>query len=117
MSKARVVIAAVEIEHRPVSEVAREYQAARSWITLLGRYRAGGEAGLEPRSRRPRSNPRQTPAEVEDRVVQLRKRLHEQGLDASRRRRAMLSLSSARVCPVGGSLDELFAEDAFFVER
>src|SRR5690349_2453027 len=83
MSKARLVIAAVEVEHRPISEVARDYRVARSWIyTLLARYRAEGEAGLEPRSRRPRTNPRQLAAQVEERIVELRKQLLEQGLDA-----------------------------------
>jgi transposase InsO family protein len=83
MSKARLVIAAVEVEHRPISEVARDYRVARSWIyTLQARYRAEGEAGLEPRSRRPHSNPRQLPAPIEERIVELRKQLLEQGLDA-----------------------------------
>lgn len=83
MSKARLVVAAVEIEHRRISEVARDYRVARSWIyTLLARYRAEGEAGLEPRSRRPTSNPRQLPAAVEERIIKLRKQLVEQGLDA-----------------------------------
>lgn len=83
MSKARLVIAAVVLEHRPISEVARDYQVARSWIyTLLARYRADGEAGLEPRSRRPRTNPRQLDPTVEDRIIELRKQLTEQGLDA-----------------------------------
>ena len=41
MSKARLVITAVITEGRPVSEVARDYGAARSWVcTLLARYRA-----------------------------------------------------------------------------
>lgn len=83
MSKARLVVAAVEIEHRPISEVARDYRVARSWIyVLLARYRAQGQAGLEPRSRRPASNPRQLPATVEERIIKLRKQLGEQGLDA-----------------------------------
>lgn len=47
MSKARLVITAVIIEKRPVSEVARSYGVARSWIyTLLARYQAEGEAAL-----------------------------------------------------------------------
>jgi transposase InsO family protein len=83
MSKARLVIAAVEIEHRPISQVARDYRVARSWIyTLLARYRAEGEAGLVPRSRRPHTNPRQHDQAVEERIVELRKQLTEQGLDA-----------------------------------
>src|SRR5689334_12137791 len=43
MSKARLVITAVITEKRPVSEVARDYGVARSWVcTLLARYRAEG---------------------------------------------------------------------------
>jgi transposase len=54
MSKARLVISAVIAEKRPVSDVARAYGVARSWIyTLLARHRAEGEAAFEPRSRRP----------------------------------------------------------------
>jgi transposase len=49
MSKARLVVAAVAFEHRPISEVARDYHVARSWIyTLLARYRAEGAAGRAP---------------------------------------------------------------------
>ena len=48
MSKARLVITAVTVEKRPVSEVARSYGVARSWIyTLLARYQAEGEAAFE----------------------------------------------------------------------
>jgi DNA-binding phage protein len=35
MSKARLVITAVIVEKRPVSEVARSYGVARSWIYAL----------------------------------------------------------------------------------
>jgi transposase len=61
MSKARLVITAVTVEKRPVSEVARAYGVARSWVyALLERYRAEGEAAFEPgrggrRPHRPRS--------------------------------------------------------------
>ena len=58
MSKARLVITAVIVEKRPVSEVARAYGVARSWVyALLARYRAEGEAAFEPRSRRPKTSP------------------------------------------------------------
>ena len=58
MSKARLVITAVTVEKRPVSEVARSYGVARSWIyALLARYEAEGEAAFEPRSRRPKTSP------------------------------------------------------------
>jgi transposase InsO family protein len=83
MSKARLVITAVTIEERPVSEVARSYGVARSWIyTLLARYRAEGEAAFEPRSRRPGTSPSAISPEVVGLITLLRKDLAGQGLDA-----------------------------------
>jgi transposase InsO family protein len=83
MSKARLVITAVIVEKRPVSEVARTYGVARSWIyTLLARYRAEGDAAFEPRSRRPLTSPAAISAEAVELIVALRKDLAGQGLDA-----------------------------------
>jgi transposase InsO family protein len=83
MSKARLVITAVTVEKRPVSEVARSYGVARSWIcTLLDRYRAEGEAAFEPRSRRPGTSPTAVSDEAVELIVRLRKELSGQGLDA-----------------------------------
>ncbi len=83
MSKARLVITAVTVENRPVSEVARSYGVARSWIyTLLARYAAEGEAAFEPRSRRPEMSPRAIPQATVSLITGLRKELSGQGLDA-----------------------------------
>jgi transposase InsO family protein len=83
MSKARLVITAVIVEKRSVSEVARAYGVARSWIyTLLARYRAEGEAAFEPRSRRPRTSPTAISDAAVELIVRLRKDLAGQGLDA-----------------------------------
>src|SRR5882672_11229655 len=83
MSKARLVITAVTVEKRPVSEVARAYGVARSWIyTLLRRYRAEGEAAFEPRSRRPDTSPGAIGDATVDLIIRLRKDLAGQGLDA-----------------------------------
>jgi transposase InsO family protein len=83
MSKARLVITAVTIEKRPVSEVARAYGVARSWIyALLARYRAEGEAAFEPRSRRPGTSPAAISDATVDLIIALRKELAGQGLDA-----------------------------------
>jgi hypothetical protein len=72
--KARLVITAVTVENRQVSEVARSYGVARSWIhTLLARYQAEGEAAFEPRSRRPKSSPSAISPDVADLIVRLRK--------------------------------------------
>jgi leucine-zipper of insertion element IS481 len=62
MSKARLVITAVIVERRRVSEVARTYGVARSWIyKLLARYAAEGEAAFGSRSRRPKTHPGRHP--------------------------------------------------------
>jgi transposase InsO family protein len=83
MSKARLVITAVMIEKRPVSEVARACGVARSWIyTLLARYRAEGEAAFGPRSRRPGTSPAAIGPGTVELIVRLRKELAGQGLDA-----------------------------------
>ncbi|WP_246371521.1 IS481 family transposase [Nocardioides pelophilus] len=83
MSKARLVITAVVVEHRPVAEVALAYGVARSWIyELLARYRDDGEAAFEPRSRRPHTTPNATSPETVELVLRLRKELTEAGHDA-----------------------------------
>jgi transposase InsO family protein len=84
MSLARLVVTAVKVEGRSKSEVARDYGVSRRWVhELVRRYEAeGGEAGLEPRSRRPPRSPQATPRAVEDEIVALRKSQSDQGLDA-----------------------------------
>lgn len=83
MSKARLVITAVVLEGRSVSEVARHYGVSRSWVyELVARYRTEGETAFEPRSRRPTSRPDATPTETIELVVALRQRLTLDGLDA-----------------------------------
>jgi len=83
MSMAQLVVAAVLTEGRSKSEVAREYGVSRRWvITIVQRFLAEGEAGLEPRSRRPRRSPAQLDAAVENEIVRLRKQLTEAGHEA-----------------------------------
>jgi transposase InsO family protein len=83
MSLARLVVAAVVAEGRSKSEVARDYGVSRRWVQkLTARYLAEGEAGLEQRSRRPLSSPQQIAAELEEQIVELRKTLATEGLDA-----------------------------------
>jgi transposase len=83
MGMAQLVVAAVVVEQRSKSEVARQYRVSRRWvITLVQRYLAEGEAGLAPRSRRPLRSPRRTPVAVEDEIVKLRKELDRGGHEA-----------------------------------
>ncbi len=83
MSLGRLVVAAVKVEGRSKSGVARDYGVSRRWVhVLVRRFEAEGEAGLEARSRRPRRSPQQTPAGAEDEIVEIRKHLADEGLDA-----------------------------------
>jgi transposase len=79
---ARLVVTAVLVEGRSKSGVARDYGVSRRWvITLVQRFLAEGEAGLDPRSCRPRRSPHRVSEAVEDEVVELRKELRDLGHD------------------------------------
>jgi transposase InsO family protein len=83
MGMARYVVDAVLLEGRSAREVAVAHGVSRSWIyELIARYRAGGYEALEPRSRRPRSCKHQTPCDVVEAIVELRRELQAQGHDA-----------------------------------
>ena len=54
MGMQELVVAAVLVEGRTKSEVARDYGVSRRWvITLVGRYLAQGEAGIGERRGQP----------------------------------------------------------------
>jgi transposase InsO family protein len=83
MSLARLVVTAVRIEGRTKAEVGRDYGVSPRWVyELVRRFDAEGEAGLAPRSRRPRHNPYRVSAALEDEIVELRKDLLDLGVDA-----------------------------------
>src|ERR1700728_5209534 len=68
---------------RPIKSLARTHEVSPSWLfTLLRRYRLEGEAGLEPRSRRPTRSPSRIADLYEDEIVATRKRLVDAGFDA-----------------------------------
>lgn len=83
MSKPRVIVLSVVQQGLTVTEAAARFGVSRQWVhVLLARYRQAGLDAVEPRSHRPRSNPRQTPRQVAERIVALRHELTGQGLDA-----------------------------------
>ena len=83
MSVARLVVTAVLVEGRSKAAVARDYGVSRRWVhELVRRFDTEGEAGLEPRSRRPRASPHRVSEEVEQEIVELRKLLVDEGFDA-----------------------------------
>jgi len=82
-SLARLVVTAVRLEGRSKAEVARDYGVSRRWVhELVRRFECEGEAGLEPRSRRPRRSPQRIGEALEREIVELREDLVGQGLDA-----------------------------------
>src|SRR5271168_1878897 len=83
MGMPQLVVTSVLVEGRSKSEVARDYGVSRRWvITLVQRYLAEGDAGLQPRPRRPFRSPNRTAKDIEDEVVALRKELERDGHEA-----------------------------------
>jgi transposase InsO family protein len=83
MSKARVVVLEVASGNLSVTAAAQAYGLSRQHVyRLLKRYQLGGLEALDPRSRRPASNPRAVSDEVIAAIVLLREQLLAEGLDA-----------------------------------
>lgn len=83
MDLGRFLVEAVVVGGASPTELARTHPISRSWLfRLLARYRAGGYAALEPRSRRPKSSPTRTSPAVEEAILELRQELSQAGLDA-----------------------------------
>jgi transposase InsO family protein len=83
MGLGRYMVDAVVLEGRRPTELAKAHGISRSWIyELVARYRAGGYAAIEARSRRPRSCSHQTPTKVERAILKLRRDLSAAGHDA-----------------------------------
>ena len=83
LSKHRVAVLKVVSKQLSIIAAAAAYGMSRQHLhRLLRRYRDGGLDALEPRSRRPRSNPGRTPDAVRARIVVLRTELAARGLDA-----------------------------------
>ena len=83
MSKARLVITAVLLEGRSQADVARAYGVSKGWVSkLVARYRAEGDIAFEPRSRRPKTTPTAIAPAVIERIIEVRRQLVAEGLDA-----------------------------------
>ena len=81
MSQARVAVLKVVTKELTVTAAAARYGYCRQHLhRLLGRYHQGGLEAVDPRSRRPKTNPATTPKAVRDRIIALRLQLTAQGL-------------------------------------
>jgi transposase len=83
MSRARVAVLQVVSDQLSVTAAAAEYGFSRRHLhRLLARYREGGLQALEPQSRRPKTTPIATSEDIRGRVIELRRQLTADGLDA-----------------------------------
>ncbi len=83
MSKARVAVLKVLSKQLTVTQAAADYGYSRRHLQrLLARYHEAGIDAVDPRSRRPHSNPQATSSAVRERILQLRLQLTADGLDA-----------------------------------
>jgi transposase InsO family protein len=77
---------AVLVEGRSVRDLARATGRSKSWVQRhAALYRDGGPDALIPKRRGPKTSPNQTPSELENVIVALRKELHALGVDAGAR--------------------------------
>ena len=83
MSKARLVITALFIDHQTPSEVAARYGVHRSWVyKLKARYEVEGDTAFEARSRKPKTSPTAISGQTVELIIGLRHELSSVGLDA-----------------------------------
>ena len=108
MALGRYVVDAVLLEGRSPTEIARTHGISRYWLyKLIARYREGGYAALEPRSRRPRSCAHAVAPEIQAAIVRLRGDSLTPAMTAARTPSPTTSASSSaarpRWRPSGGS--------------
>ena len=83
MSKSHVIVLSVIQQGLTKTEVAEKFGVSWRWVhTLVTRYEQDGLAGIEPKSRRPHTNPNQTSDAIKARIIELRTHLTQAGLDA-----------------------------------
>ncbi len=83
MSRARVAVLKVISRELSVTDAAARYGYSRQHLhRLVARYKEGGLDAVEPRSRRPGSNPQATGDKVRDFIIRTRAELTAAGWDA-----------------------------------
>jgi transposase InsO family protein len=104
MSKQRVIVEAV-LAGKSQREVARLYGISQPRVSqLVAAWRAGGWNALEAKSTRPRTNPRQTPPALAERICALRRQLVADGCDAGPHSIAALLARDTAVVPAPSTI-------------
>lgn len=100
MELARYLVDAVVLEKRSCREVARAHGVSKSWVAkLVARFKEGGYEALAPGSKAAKRVANRSSAELEERVVRLRKELSDQGFDAGAQTIHITSASPIRRRP------------------
>lgn len=82
MVKNRVIVEAVITQGLSQRVVAKQYGVPQAWVSkLVARWRSNGMLGIEKQSTKPKTNPRQTPPEMINQIITLRKNLTKDGFD------------------------------------
>jgi transposase InsO family protein len=82
-AKSQVIVLSLLHEGLTPTQAAARFGVSRRYVHyLLVRYKQGGLEALEPRSKRPRNNPRALNLELRGEIIKLRTDLLQQGLDA-----------------------------------
>ena len=83
MDRARYAVDAVKVEGQSLRSVAASIGMSKSWVAKqVVRFNSGGYEALVPQTTAPHRRPTQTPVELENEIVTMRKHLDEEGLDA-----------------------------------
>ena len=99
-----------------VSELCRRFGIRRSnGYKWLGRYLAAGRAGLEDRSRRPRSSPERTSAAIEAAVLEVR--AASEGVWGGRKIAAALRRAGAAAVPSASTVTQILRRHGELVGR
>lgn len=83
MGRERYVVDAVILEGCSRREIARRAGISKTWVDkLVARYKQGGYAALQPRSRRPTTCPHAAPPELQEAILAMRRELTDAGHDS-----------------------------------
>lgn len=78
----KVIVETILVTGMSHKDAAALFNVSTRWIReLLHRYREGGYQALQPRSRRPHSNPRQVPESTVKTILEIRQHLENTGQD------------------------------------
>lgn len=99
-----------------VAGFCREHQISRqTFYKYRRRAKADGPVGLEERSRRPKRSPAKTSAEIEERIVRIRKELDDDGLDHGPWSIRMLLAQQVDVVPSESTIWRILARRGLIV--